>query len=176
MEVIAGILSSIACEEVIFAETSLESKKLASKEAFDLYVIHQGERGDLGEALAKELSKDKLTQVLWLVSQESYEILSKTLDNLPIIVLPQPCGRDMLQKYLSFMKVTHEKLKILAKENETLVKKLHDIAFINRAKFILITQLKMNETAAHKYIEKEAMNTRTSKLTVAKKILKTYDF
>ena len=61
------------------------------------------------------------------------------------------------------------------KEYSKLQTKIEESRLINRAKCILIQYLKLTEPQAHRYIEKQAMDQRISKLEVAKNILKTYE-
>ena len=63
----------------------------------------------------------------------------------------------------------------LQKENYKLHKKVEDSRIINRAKCILMEYLSMSEAQAHKYIEKQAMDLRLTRLEVAKNLLSTYD-
>ena len=49
-----------------------------------------------------------------------------------------------------------------------------EIRIVNRAKCLLIEQLKMTEEEAHRYIEKQAMDRCVTKRTVAENILSTY--
>ena len=46
---------------------------------------------------------------------------------------------------------------------------------INRAKFTLMQCLTMSEEQAHRYLEKQAMDMRISKLDVARRVLSTYE-
>ena len=48
------------------------------------------------------------------------------------------------------------------------------IRLVNRAKWLLIDQLKMTEADAHRYIEKQAMDSCTSKKVVAEEIIGLY--
>ena len=64
---------------------------------------------------------------------------------------------------------------MLESENMKLQKKIEEIRLIDRAKCILIQYLQMTEQQAHKYIEKQAMNLRQSKVSVAESLLKTYE-
>ena len=50
-----------------------------------------------------------------------------------------------------------------------------DIRLIDRAKCILIEYLNMTEKQAHKYIEKQAMDLRTTRRAVAESLLRTYE-
>ena len=45
---------------------------------------------------------------------------------------------------------------------------------MNRAKWLLIEQLKMTETEAHRHIEKQAMDRCTTRREIALGIIKTY--
>ena len=45
---------------------------------------------------------------------------------------------------------------------------------MNRAKWLLIEELKMTEQEAHRYIEKQAMDRCVTKRVVAEQILSTY--
>ena len=57
-----------------------------------------------------------------------------------------------------------------------LKEKINDIRLIDRAKLTLIQYLKMSEEESHKYIEKQAMDLRITKVDVAKNILKIYEY
>lgn len=63
----------------------------------------------------------------------------------------------------------------VTEENEKLRHMVEDMKIINRAKFLLISCLNMSETQAHRYLEKQAMNLRISKLQVAKQVIQTYE-
>ena len=71
-----------------------------------------------------------------------------------------------------------EKLRKIAQkraESEKLEAKVADIRIINRAKLLLVQHLQMTETEAHKYIEKQAMNTSKPRRTIAENIIRTYE-
>ena len=53
--------------------------------------------------------------------------------------------------------------------------KVAEIKTVDRAKLVLMQYLGFSEEAAHKYIEKEAMNSRKSRFEVASEILRTYE-
>ena len=60
-------------------------------------------------------------------------------------------------------------------ENQKLRHMVEDMKIINRAKFLLITCLNMSEEQAHRYLEKQAMDLRVSKVQVAMQVIKTYE-
>ena len=52
---------------------------------------------------------------------------------------------------------------------------MEEIRLVNRAKWLLIDELKMSEPDTHRYIEKQAMDLCVSKREVAEEIIKTYE-
>jgi len=70
---------------------------------------------------------------------------------------------------------TQISLRELQKENRELKQKIEDIRIIDRAKYVLISRLNLSEEEAHRAIEKQAMDMRTSKKSIAEDILKTYE-
>jgi response regulator NasT len=63
----------------------------------------------------------------------------------------------------------------IKKENEGLHRKIEELRIVNRAKYILMQYLSFTEEQAHRYIEKQAMDLRQTKIKIAENILKTYD-
>ena len=47
-------------------------------------------------------------------------------------------------------------------------------AFVNKAKWILISQLSMSEPESHRYIEKQAMDRCVTRRSIAEEIIRTY--
>ncbi|MBQ8385045.1 MAG: ANTAR domain-containing protein [Spirochaetaceae bacterium] len=45
---------------------------------------------------------------------------------------------------------------------------------VNKAKWLLISELKMSEPDAHRYVEKQAMDRCVSRRFIAEEIIKTY--
>ena len=52
---------------------------------------------------------------------------------------------------------------------------MDEIRVVNRAKWVLIEYLHMNEAQAHRYIEKQAMDMRLTRREVAESLIKTYE-
>ena len=67
-----------------------------------------------------------------------------------------------------------ERLRKSEKKALSIEEKMEEIRIVNRAKWLLISELKMDEQGAHRYIEKQAMDRCISKRIVAEEIIKTY--
>ena len=66
------------------------------------------------------------------------------------------------------------KFALLEQENKKLKLKLDELKIVQRAKNMLMENLDMTESEAHRFIEKQAMDMRTTKYEVANSVIKTY--
>lgn len=69
---------------------------------------------------------------------------------------------------------TRERLRRMEKKTASVEEKIEEIRLVNRAKWILIDELKMTETDAHRYIEKQAMDRCVTRRKIAEGIIQTY--
>ena len=59
---------------------------------------------------------------------------------------------------LSWLVSARERLRKFEKKTLSIEEKMAEIRIVNKAKWILISELKMDEPNAHRYIEKQAMD------------------
>ena len=62
----------------------------------------------------------------------------------------------------------------MEQKTASIEEKMEEIRIVNRAKWLLIEELKMSEKEAHRYIEKQAMDRCVTRRVIAEKILSTY--
>ena len=79
----------------------------------------------------------------------------------------------MLQA-LSWLISARERLRKVSDKIQPLEKRMEEIQLVNRAKWLLVSQLKMSEPDAHHYIERQAMNRCLPKGKVAQEIISLY--
>ncbi len=91
-----------------------------------------------------------------------------------VFTLPKPTARQSLLRALAWMASARERLRRYEKNTLTIEEKMEEIRLVNRAKWLLIRELHMDEPQAHRYIEKQAMDRCVSKRTIAEEIVKTY--
>ena len=91
------------------------------------------------------------------------------------MALAKPLTRQTLEMGLHMITALRGKLLQMDRRNRALQEKMTDIRTINRAKWLLIEQLRMTESEAHYYIERQAMDTRLSRREVAENIIRSYD-
>lgn len=175
IEIITDILDTIDCLEVRVSKTCPQARGMIMENDYDIVIINSPVYDETGEIFAVQSISRGVSQVLLIVKKEDYEYISNQVEEYGIVTISKPINKELLESCLKLMKSTNIKLEKYEKENAKLKKQLEDIKLVDRAKFILITHLNMSETEAHKYIERESMNTRKSKRTIAENILKTYD-
>ena len=116
-----------------------------------------------------------LAGVLLLVKNDHYnEIYSKVV-RYGVITLSKPTNRQMVAQNLRILCATRERIRQMQAKQATVEEKIKEIRLVNRAKWLLIEELKMTEQEAHRYIEKQAMDLRRTRLDIAQSILKAYE-
>ena len=110
-----------------------------------------------------------------IVPQKNADEINDILTQHGVLVISKPINRHLFHHFLQFTECFKTRILSVAKENEKLKHMVEDIKLIDRAKFLLITCLNMDENQAHRYLEKQAMDLRISKLQVAKQVIKTYE-
>ena len=110
------------------------------------------------------------------LSENDLEVLTeKKLLPYGAFVLGKPLNRFVFHKAVHFIEAAQNRIVGVRNENVKLQKKVEDSRIIYRAKCILMEYLSMSESQAHKYIERQAMDLRLTKVEIAKNLLITYD-
>ena len=102
-----------------------------------------------------------------------HEFYDKTVD-FGVMTVPTPTSVQVVSQSLDYTRAVIERLKRFNRTVTTVQEKMKEIRIVNRAKWVLINELKMTEEDAHRYIEKQAMDRCISKATVAQNIINTY--
>lgn len=169
------MLTSASYGHIVTLQTCGEARRLLLERDFDLVVINAPLRDKSGESLARHIASKGLSQVILAVKSEYFEEVSAHTEEDGVLTIARPINRALFWSALKLAKSAGSKLKSMRAENSKLKQKIEDIRIIDRAKCILISYLSMSEQEAHRYIEKQAMDMRATKRSVAEGILKTYE-
>lgn len=142
--------------------------------SFDFVIINAPLPDDPGTRFAIDASNRSDTVVLLLLRAENFEEVNERVISHGVFTLQVPFSAGTIRQCLKWMISARERLRKMATNNLSVEEKMEEIRLVNRAKWILIEQLKMNEADAHRHIEKQAMNRCTSKKEIALSIIKTY--
>ena len=102
------------------------------------------------------------------------ENLREKLIGAGVFALTKPLSAQMFAQALEWMMTVRERLRKAETKTLSIEEKMAEIRVVNRAKWLLITELKMEEPQAHRYIEKQAMDRCISRRDVAEEIIRTY--
>ena len=157
-----------------FVSNISAAKRALAERAFDFVIINSPLPDDIGTRFAIDTGSSKETVVLLMVRAElQAEIYDKVAEH-GVFVLPKPTSKPTMAVALSWLSSAREKLRKTEKKTLSIEEKMEEIRIVNRAKWLLISELKMDEQGAHRYIEKQAMDRCISKKVIAEEIIKTY--
>lgn len=159
---------------LIFVPDVGAAKRTLLERSFDIVIINSPLPDDFGTRLAIDICSSSATAVLLLVKAEHYhEIYSRVLP-FGVLTVSKPITAQMLSQSMLLLCGTRERLRTMEKKTASVEEKIEEIRIVNRAKWILIDQLKMSEAEAHRYIEKQAMDRCVSRRVIAENIIATY--
>lgn len=156
------------------ASSVAEARRWLADTEFDIVLINTPLPDDFGMHLAIDICTGSGAGVLMLVKNDHYnEIYSKVV-RYGVITLSKPTNRQMVAQNLRILCATRERIRQMQAKQATVEEKIKEIRLVNRAKWLLIEQLKMTEAEAHRHIEKQAMDRCTTRREIALGIIKTY--
>lgn len=145
-----------------------------NERGYDFVIINSPLPDDSGVRFAIDVSASKGTVVLIFARAELQDDIRDRVTEYGIFTLPKPFSRPLLGLALDWMASSRERLRRMEKTTLSVEEKMEEIRIVNRAKWLLISELRMDEPQAHRYIEKQAMDRSISKREVAEEIIKTY--
>ena len=150
------------------------AKRILSERSFDFVIINSPLSDSNGLRLATDIAEEKNVIPLLLVKNEEYpDILERTINN-GVYMLAKPLTRATTAVALAWMAASRERLRVTEKKELTFEEKMKEIRLVNRAKWLIISELHMSEPEAHRYIEKQAMDRCVTRGQVAEEIISTY--
>lgn len=171
----ADMLRAAAIGQIFALQTGGEARRLLMERDFDLIIINAPLRDETGESLSRTIASKGMSQVILVVGSEHFEDVSAQTEEYGVFTVAKPTTRTMFWSALKLAKSAVSRMRRMQEENSRLKQQIEDIRLVDRAKCILISYLGMSEQEAHRHIEKQAMDMRTTKRDVAEGILKMYE-
>lgn len=155
---------------------SVQQARSAVRERdFDVIVINTPIQDSGGIDLSVELAKNSHSGVFVLMKSDVYEKCRDGVEENCVFAVQKPVNRAAFHQCLRIWEISKNRLLNLESENLKLKHQVEEMKIINRAKCTLMQCLTMSEQQAHRYIEKQAMDMRISRLQVAQRVLSTYE-
>lgn len=175
-ELLVNIAKESGNYNVLAVENSFRGREIIKKMNFDLIIINSPLSDDIEENLSVFVNENTNSSIILIVKNNSPKENRNNIESKGIYIMEKPLNKLILINMINSYIIHRKRFNSIIKENEKLKKKVNDIKLIERAKLTLIQYLKMSEEQSHKYIEKQAMDLRITKVEVAKNILKTYEY
>ena len=171
---LSELLEGSHCRPVKIVSNISAAKRCWSDRSYDLVIINSPLPDDPGIRFAIDLGNTGGVVVLLLARAELYDEIFDKVSEHGVFMLAKPLSRQLMETALDWMESARERLRRLEKKTISVEEKMEEIRVVNRAKWILISELKMDEPQAHRYIEKQAMDRCLSRKEIAEEIIRTY--
>lgn len=172
---LAALLKAEGYEAITTEFAAYSAKEAAQDETFDLICINAPLPDENGIELSRYFAQATRASVVIIVPQKSADEINDVLNPHGVLVIARPINKHLFHHYLQFTDCFRARLLRIEQENERLKGMVEDLKIIDRAKLLLVTCLNMSEEQAHRYLEKQAMDLRTSRVSVAKQVIQTYE-
>ncbi len=152
-----------------------EAERRVIDQTYGLIIINTPLPDDFGTKLAIDLSRYPTTGILLLVKSQLYEQILYKTEPYGIVTLSKPVDKHTVMQTINALVSMRNRMQAFETRVESLESRMEEIKIVNRAKLILVEQLKMSEPEAHRFIEKSAMDRCVKKREIAENIIKTYE-
>ena len=173
---IAELLRAHSIFDTLHVRSGSEGRRILLERDFSFVIISAPLPDESGENLARQIAISETSQVILAVKSEIYEQVSAVCEGDAVFTIVKPIDKDIFRQAISFAKTMRSRLVKAHAENEDLKQKIENIRIIDRAKNIIIASARVSEQEAHRFIEKKAMDTRSSKRAVSEKIIYNYEY
>ena len=151
------------------------AKRAITERDFDMVIVNSPLPDDTGIRFAIDTADMYQTVVLFLARAEQYNDAYAKLAQYGVFLLQKPVSRSLFQVASGWLISARERGRKTEKKTLSIEEKMNEIRLVNRAKWLLISELKMTEPDAHRYIEKQAMDRCIPRRQLAEEIIKTYE-
>ncbi len=157
----------------VVAETSRgdEVVDLVRAHRPDLAILDIKMPGGDGLSAAAEITADRLAAVLVLTAFSQRELIDRAREAGALAYLVKPFQRNDLVPAMELAIGRFEEMKALEDENKDLEDRLETRKVVDRAKGKLMDELDMKENDAFRWVQRRAMDERTSMRDVAQRVL-----
>ena len=150
------------------------ARRAVSERDFDLVIVNSPLPDESGVRFSVDTAGANNSVVLFLARPEQYDDAFDRLAEHGVFLMQKPLSRQTFQLAAGWLISARERVRKTEKKTQSIEAKMNEIRLVNRAKWMLISELKMTEPDAHRYIEKQAMDRCVSKQRIAEEIIKTY--
>ena len=152
-----------------------QARRKLGGDTYSMLIINTPLEDEMGAELAIQAAERTTAGILVLVRQGIYAMAADKLEPYGVIVMPKPFNGEDARRASRLLLATSARLQGMKRATVKLKSQLDELKTVYRAKCVLMQYLGMTEEEAHKYIEKQAMDSRRSRFEVALDVIRTYE-
>ncbi len=171
---LSALLPAFRYDPVRYVSGISAAKRILNERDFDFLILNSPLPDGPGTDLAIDFSSSSGGIALLIVHSDMFEGIRSKVTLHGVFTLSKPLSIEMFSAALDWMASARERLRNSERKSLSFEEKMREIRLVNRAKWLLITELKMEEPQAHRYIEKQAMDRCVTRIEVAEEIINTY--
>ena len=170
----ADLLSEARYSPINTVTSVSVAKRVLAEKTYDFVIINAPLPDDAGTRFAIDTCTTKQSAVLLLVKNDIHAGIHDKVAEYGVFTLPKPISKTTMTHALNWLESARERLRQFEKKSISIEDKMAEIRLVNKAKWLLISELHMSEPEAHRYVEKQAMDRCVSRRCIAEEIIKTY--
>lgn len=175
IELLSQLINTWAVTKITSTSCSADTRRLINTVDYDLILINTPLKDEFGDELAVNITEMCSSGVILIIKNEMADNISAKVEDYGVLVVSKPIVRSLFYQALKLAIASKKRISGLKNENIFLQNKIEEIRLVTRAKCVLIQYLNMTEDQAHKYIEKQAMDMRSTRKDIAQDVLKNYE-
>jgi response regulator NasT len=174
-EALKNLLLDEGFSVVFTAQSSDEACAVINEENPEFIIINTPLAEENGLDFAINCSEATSACIVVMVKADKADFVANKLVRYGIMVISKPLNKHLFHHYLLFEECFKKRMTRFVNDNKKLRTQVETMKLVNRAKMLLMQNLRMTESQAHHYLEKQAMDLRKSKYDIALSVLKTYE-
>ena len=160
---------------VSFSSNIAAARRELLSRNYDFVIINAPLPDEFGHEVCINAVEKTDAGVVFLVKAAQAEQLLGPLSEQGVLLLSKPFSTAFFVQAMHMAAAGNHRLLRARQENARLQEKIAQVRLVSRAKCCLVEHEHMTEAEAHRYIEKQAMDTRRDRTEIAQEVLENYE-
>ena len=173
-EYISARLAELGYTRPTIIPSGAEARRRMLESDFELIVVNAPLPDEFGHELCSSAVEKTDAGVVLLAKAAAAEQLLAPMSEQGVLLLSKPFSNTLFLQAIHLAAASNHRLQRLRQENARLQDKIGQLRLVSRAKCCLVEHAHMTEAEAHRYLEKQAMDTRRDRAEVAQEVLEEY--
>ena len=174
-EYISARLAELGYTRPMIIPSGAEARRRMLESDFELIVVNAPLPDEFGHELCSSAVEKTDAGVVLLAKAAAAEQLLTPMSEQGVLLLSKPFSNTLFLQAIHLAAASNHRLQLLRQESARMQEKIAQVRLVSHAKCCLVEREQMSEDAAHRYIEKRAMDTRRSRAEIAQEILDSYE-